>query len=141
MYLWVKAFHIITMVAWFAGLFYLPRLYVYHTEVTDKQGTERFKIMERRLYYGIMLPALVLTLGSGIYLLWLKGWSWLTNTPWIQIKIVLVASLIIFHWYLGYLRRKFADGLNLHTAFYFKVINEIPVLVLTSAVLLAVLKP
>ena len=141
MYLWAKSFHIITMVAWFAGLFYLPRLYVYHTEVTDKEGTERFKIMERRLYYGIMLPALVLTLGSGIYLLWLKGWSWLTNTPWIQIKIALVASLIIFHWYLGYLRTKFADDLNRHSAFYFKVINEIPVFVLISAVLLAVLKP
>ena len=141
MYLWTKALHIIFMVTWFAGLFYLPRLYVYHSQAQDQESINRFKLMERRLYFGIMLPAIILTLSSGLSLMWMKGWEWFIYTPWMQLKLILVLCLIIFHFYLGEMRNLFAEDRNKKSALYFKIINEIPVLVLVAVVLLAVLKP
>ena len=112
MYLWAKALHFIFIVTWFAGLFYLPRLYVYHAESKDKESTERFKIMEARLYLGIMFPEIILTISSGISLIWIRGWDWLLATSWMHLKLLLVLSLIIFHLYLGLLRKDFARDTN-----------------------------
>ena len=141
MYLWAKALHFIFIVTWFAGLFYLPRLYVYHTESKDKESTERFKIMEARLYLGIMLPAILLTISSGITLIWIRGWDWLLATSWMHLKLLLVLSLIIFHLYLGLLRKDFARDTNQKSTTFFKILNEMPVLILVLVTLLAVLKP
>tara|TARA_Y100001970_G_scaffold107385_1_gene134311 strand:- start:3014 stop:3442 length:429 start_codon:yes stop_codon:yes gene_type:complete len=141
MYLWAKALHFIFIVTWFAGLFYLPRLYVYHTESKDKESTERFKIMEARLYLGIMLPAILLTISSGITLIWIRGWDWLLATSWMHLKLLLVLSLIIFHIYLGLLRKDFARDTNQKSTTFFKILNEMPVLILVLVTLLAVLKP
>ena len=105
MYLWAKALHFIFIVTWFAGLFYLPRLYVYHADSKDKKSTERFKLMEARLYLGIMFPAILLTISSGLTLIWIRGWDWLLATSWMHLKLLLVLSLIIFHLYLGLLEK------------------------------------
>ncbi len=141
MYLWTKALHIIFMVTWFAGLFYLPRLYVYHSEAKDLQSVERFKIMERRLYFGIMLPALLLTLSSGLGLILIRGSDWLANNFWMHLKLALVFSLIVFHLYLGCIRKNFAKNENRKSSLYFKILNEIPVFFLVAITLLAVVKP
>ena len=129
------------MVAWFAGLFYLPRLYVYHSETKDLQGIERFKIMERRLYFGIMLPALLLTLGSGLGLILIRGFDWLVNNFWMHLKLALVFSLVVFHLYLGFVRKTFAKNQNRKSSLYFKILNEIPVFFLVAITFLAVIKP
>ena len=141
MYLWAKAFHFIFIVTWFAGLFYLPRLYVYHADSKDEESTERFKIMEARLYLGIMFPAIILTISSGISLIWIRGWDWLLATSWMHLKLLLVLSLIIFHLYLGLLRKDFARDTNQKSTTFFKILNEMPVLILVLVTLLAVLKP
>mgnify|MGYP001201699111 FL=1 len=141
MYLWAKAFHFIFIVTWFAGLFYLPRLYVYHADSKDKKSTERFKLMEARLYLGIMLPAILLTISSGITLIWIRGWDWLLATSWMHLKLLLVLSLIIFHLYLGLLRKDFARDTNQKSTTFLKILNEMPVLILVLVTLLAVLKP
>ena len=141
MYLWAKAFHFIFIVTWFAGLFYLPRLYVYHADSKDKKSTERFKLMEARLYLGIMFPAILLTISSGFTLIWIRGWDWLLVTSWMHLKLLLVLSLIIFHLYLGLLRKDFARDTNQKSTTFFKILNEMPVLILVLVTLLAVLKP
>ena len=141
MYLWAKAFHLIFIVTWFAGLFYLPRLYVYHADSKDKKSTERFKLMEARLYLGIMFPAVLLTISSGLILIWIRGWDWLLATSWMHLKLLLVLSLIIFHLYLGLLRKDFARDTNQKSTTFFKILNEMPVLILVLVTLLAVLKP
>ena len=141
MYLWTKALHLIFMVTWFAGLFYLPRLYVYHADSKDKESIDRFKLMEARLYFGIMFPAIILTISSGLTLIWIRGWDWLVVTSWMHLKLLLVLSLIIFHLYLGLLRKDFARDSNQKSTTFFKILNEMPVLILISVTLLAVLKP
>ena len=141
MYLWAKAFHFIFIVTWFAGLFYLPRLYVYHADSKDKKSTERFKLMEARLYLGIMFPAILLTISSGLILIWIRGWDWLLATSWMHLKLLLVLSLIIFHLYLGLLRKDFARDTNQKSTTFLKILNEMPVLILVLVTLLAVLKP
>jgi len=136
--LWLKAFHIAFMVTWFAGLFYLPRLFVYHAMATDAIGIERFKVMERKLYYGIMAPAAVLTIASGLWL-WL-GYG--IGGGWLYAKLGLVAILVVHHLWLGKLMVDFRDDRNRHEDLFYRWINEIPALpVLVLAVLLVVLKP
>jgi protoporphyrinogen IX oxidase len=133
----VKALHIIFMVTWFAGLFYLPRLFVYHAQAADPLGTERFKVMERKLYYGIMTPSAVLTIAFG-------AWLWLGYGPWgawLHAKLVLVAILVGYHLYCGKLLREFKHDRNRHGHVWYRWFNELPVLILVGAVLLAVLKP
>ena len=139
--LWVKAFHIIFMVTWFAGLFYLPRLYVYHAMSTDAVSIERFKIMERKLYWGIMTPGAVLTVIFGVWLLILLGPAWLRVSGWIHLKLTLVGVLIAYHVYLGIVLKSFARNTNVHGHVFFRWINEFPVLILIAVVLLAILKP
>ena len=141
MYAWVKAFHVIFMVTWFAGLFYLPRLFVYHAQTEDQPGRTRFETMERKLYRGIMAPGAILTIAFGSWLIYLRGLDWFLAAGWLHLKLALVTALIAYHVYLGVLMRRFATGANRHGHRYYRWLNEAPVLVLVAAVLLAVLKP
>ena len=135
--LWVKALHIVFMVTWFAGLFYLPRLFVYHALSHDTLSKERFKLMERKLYWGIMTPGGVLTLFFGLWL-WL-GWGFAGT--WLYAKLALAALLVAYHLGCGKLMRDFRAGRNRRSHVWFRWFNELPVLVLIAAVLLAVFKP
>jgi protoporphyrinogen IX oxidase len=135
--LWVKSFHIIFVVAWFAGLFYLPRLYVYHAATSDSPGMERFKVMERKLYYGIMTPSAVLAVALGLWL-WL-GYG--ITGGWLHAKLVLVLMLIAYHLYCGRLLADFKHDRNRHSHIYYRWFNEIPVLILIAVVILVVVKP
>ena len=136
--LWVKSLHIIFMVSWYAGLFYLPRLFVYHVLTTDAPGNERFKVMERKLYYGIMAPSAVLTVASG-------AWLWLgygITAGWLYAKLALIAILVAHHLWLGKLMRDFRDDRNQHGDVFYRWINEVPALpILVIVVLLVVFKP
>ena len=136
--LWIKALHIIFMVTWFAGLFYLPRLFVYHAQAGDPTSIERFKVMERKLYFGIMLPGMVLTLVFGLWL-WL-GYG--ITGGWLHAKLALVAVLIAHHFWLGKLLRDFAADRNRHSDVFYRWINEIPAApILFLVVILVVVKP
>tara|TARA_B100001123_G_C15027461_1_gene914022 strand:+ start:103 stop:534 length:432 start_codon:yes stop_codon:yes gene_type:complete len=141
MYLWVKALHIIFMVTWFAGLFYLPRLFVYHTDAKDADGRERFRIMERKLYYRIMTPGAALTIILGTWLMVLRGVDWVGATTWLHIKLLLVGILVVYHLYLGHLVTQFRKENNNHSHIYYRWLNEFPVLILILVTLLAVVKP
>ena len=136
--LWVKSFHIVFMVTWFAGLFYLPRLFVYHAMASDATSIERFKVMERKLYWGIMTPGALLTIAFGLWL-WL-GW-FRGSSSWLHAKIALVAILAGYHLWCGVLLRDFAAGRNARSHVWFRWFNEFPVLVLIATVLLVVFKP
>ena len=136
----VKTLHIVFMVSWFAGLFYLPRLFVYHAMAApdDRAGIERMKTMERKLYYGIMTPAGVLTIVFGLWL-WL-GYGF--SGGWLHAKLALVLVLVALHLYLGGLMRAFAQDRNRHGHVFYRWINEIPALPLLVAIVwLVVAKP
>ena len=141
MYLWVKAFHVVFMVTWFAGLFYLPRLFVYHAHTTDAPGSTRFKIMERKLYHGIMTPGAVLTTVFGLWLVSLRGFEWFRHAGWLHAKLALVMALIAYHLYLGRIVRCFAADANTHSQVFYRWLNEAPVLILVAAIALAVVQP
>ena len=135
---WLKAFHIVFMVTWFAGLFYLPRLFVYHAMSEDQASIDRFKIMERKLFFGIMTPGLILTLVFGIWMLLLGHYL---DQLWIQIKLGLIAVLIIYHIHCGKLLLDFKHDRNTHSHVYYRWYNEIPVVFLFAIIFLAVLRP
>jgi protoporphyrinogen IX oxidase len=136
--LWVKSLHIVFVVTWFAGLFYLPRLFVYHALAQDAIGIERFKLMERKLYFGIMTPGAVLTIVFGLWL-WL-GYG--ISGGWLYAKLVLVAILVAHHVWLGKLMLDFRHDRNRHGDIFYRWLNEIPALpLLVGAVLLVVFKP
>lgn len=135
--LWVKAFHIIFMVTWFAGLFYLPRLFVYHAMSDDSPSIERFKVMERKLFYGIMTPGAILTIVFGL-------WLWLgfgISGGWLHTKLLLVVLLIVYHLYCGKLLSNFRQDRNQHGHVFYRWFNEIPVVLLIAIVILVVVKP
>src|SRR5947209_4234834 len=135
--LWIKSLHLIFVVSWFAGLFYLPRLFVYHAGATDAVSIERFKVMERRLYRGIMMPAMVLTLASGLWL-WLRyGFT----GGWIHAKVFLVALLVAYHFWLRRMLGDFARDANARTDRFYRLVNEVPTLLLIAIVILVVVKP
>jgi protoporphyrinogen IX oxidase len=136
--LWVKSLHIVFMVTWFAGLFYLPRLFVYHALAEDFASRERFKVMERRLYRGIMTPGGVLTVAFGLWL-WL-GW-FRGAGGWLYAKLALTGLLVIYHLWCAVLLRDFAADRNEKSHLWYRVFNEFPTLVLFAVVLLVVLKP
>lgn len=137
--LWVKAFHIIFMVTWFAGLFYLPRLFVYHAMTDDFTSIDRFKVMERKLFFGIMTPGAVLSILFGIWLLvYLPEYL---NTNWMIIKLGLVLLLIFYHIWCGVLVKRFKQDQNHHSHVWYRWFNEAPVLVLIAIVILVVVKP
>ena len=140
-YPWLKALHIIAVIAWMAGLLYLPRLYVYHADAP--RGSNRaamLEIMERRLLYGIMAPAMVMTYAFGALLAatpgvvdWHRGWIWA--------KLAIVALLTMFHLLLAHWRRDFAAGKFTHSSRFYRVINELPTIMMIAIVLLVVVKP
>jgi len=138
--LWIKAFHLIFMVTWFSGLFYLPRLYVYHAETKDAIGNARFKIMERKLYYGITTPGAVITILLGIWL-FSANWQTLLQMPWMQLKLGLVFLLVIYHLYLGKLLRDFKHDRNQHGHVFYRWLNEVPVIFLIGIIVLAITGP
>jgi putative membrane protein len=135
--LWVKSFHIVFMVAWFAGLFYLPRLFVYHAQATDAPSIERFKVMERKLYRGIMTPSMVVTIALGMWMLSTGAFA----AGWMHAKLVLVVLLMVHHFWLGYLVGVFARGENRRTHVFYRWINELPLVLLIGIVVLVVVKP
>lgn len=141
--LWVKALHIIAVVCWFAALFYLPRLYVYHAQANaagDRAGSERFKIMERKLYRGIMTPSMVAVLLLGIGLL-ASNWHYYFSQGWMHAKLLLVAFLIIYHHICLVHLKRFATDTNTKSEKYFRIFNEIPVVLLIGIVILVVVRP
>ena len=135
--LWVKAFHIVFMVTWFAGLFYLPRLFVYHAMSDDAVSIERFRVMERKLYFGIMTPGAVLTVASGLAL-WLH---YGIAGKWLYAKLVLVAALIGDHLWCGALLKAFRGGPPPRSHVWLRWFNEVPVIFLIAIVILVVVKP
>lgn len=134
--LWVKSFHIIFVVSWFAGLFYLPRLFVNHAMVADAATAERLGLMEFKLYR-FMTPLAVLAIAFGL-------WLWLgfgISGAWLHAKLVLVALLVVYHWYCGRIVADFRLGRNRRGHVFYRWVNELPVLVLSAIVILAVVKP
>ena len=135
--LWVKAVHIVFVISWFAGLFYLPRLFVYHAQSEDTVSRERFKVMERKLYRGIMTPAMVLTIATG-------AWMWLgygVTGGWLHAKIACVVLLVAYHFWMGALLAAFARDANRHSHVYYRWVNEAPLVLLVAIVVLVVMKP
>jgi protoporphyrinogen IX oxidase len=135
--LWIKALHISFMVTWFAGLFYLPRLFVYHAMSSDAPSIERFKIMERKLYFGIMTPGAILTIIFGLWL-WL-GYG--VSGGWMHAKLFLVLILILYHLYCGKLVSDFKHNRNHYGHVFYRWFNEFPVLILFAVIILVVVKP
>ncbi len=140
LYLWIKALHIVAIVCWFAGLFYLPRLFVYHAASDDAVSKERFIVMERKLYRGIMLPAMIATLVFGIALVSLNPALFSTG-GWLHAKLTLVLLLIGYHHMCGAQLKRFARGENTRPHTFYRWFNEVPVLFLLAIVILVVVKP
>lgn len=139
--LWLKAIHLVFMVTWFAGLFYLPRLFVYHAMSDDQISIERFKVMERKLYFGIMTPGMIITLVFGIWMLLDYAWDIYSQSIWLHIKLGLLAVLIIYHIHCGKLLKDFKHDRNTHSHVFYRWYNEFPVLILIAIVILATVKP
>jgi putative membrane protein len=139
MYEWLKAFHVIAIIAWMAGMLYLPRLFVYHCEAEPgSRQSETFKVMERRLLKAIMNPAMAVSWALGIWLAWKGGWY---AAGWLQAKVVLALALSGVHGFLVRWVRDFGRDRNQHTQRFYRIINEVPTLLMIGIVLLAVLKP
>ena len=140
-YLLFKSLHLIAVISWMAGLLYLPRIFVYHVENnTEKNTSETFKIMERRLMFYIMTPAMILSWFFGIFLILINGIS-ITLNLWVQAKLFLVVLLTIYHLFLGYYLRKFALDENEKRAKFFRIINEIPTILLILIIFVIIYKP
>lgn len=139
--LWVKGFHVITMVTWFSGLFYLPRLFIYHQQASDQISIDRFKVMERRLYYGITTPSAVITILLGFWMLNDYAWELYKTQGWLHVKLGLVLVLVIYHLLCGYYIGQFRKDKNIRSTFYFKLFNEFPILILIPAILMVIVKP
>lgn len=140
MILWFKALHIFFMLAWMAGLFYLPRLFVYHAEASSQAVKDQFKVMERRLWL-FVTPFAVLTLVFGIALIATYGVDWFRMSAWLHIKLLLLLAVYIYHFYLYILIKQFKDDKNTRSGRFYRFLNEIPVLFILSIVVLAVVKP
>jgi len=139
--LWFKALHLIFMVTWFAGLFYLPRLYVYHAMSDDQISIDRFKIMERKLFYGITTPGAILTIIFGVSMLLSNGLSAYSGQMWLLIKYALILFLIVYHVYCWFLLQDFKYDRNQRSHVWYRWFNEIPVLILIAIIILAVVRP
>lgn len=137
---WIKALHLISLISWFAGIFYLPRLFVYHAMSSDQISHDRFVIMERKLFRGIMTPAAIMTVATGVWMISLVPGYYLQQ-GWLHAKLVLVALVIAYHvscgWFVGRLR----DGRNTQGHVFFRFYNEAPVFALIGIVVLAVVRP
>ena len=140
-YLTFKALHLIAVISWMAGLLYLPRIFGYHAETkNNKDKDETFKIMEKRLFFYIMNPAMILSWIFGIILIYLIGIETLKQF-WLTIKILLVFFLTIYHFYLFVCLKDFANNINKHSTRFFRIINEIPTLILIATIFIVVFKP
>lgn len=138
--LWIKAIHLMSMVTWFAGIFYLPRLFVYHAMAEDQPSIERFKVMERKLYRGITTPSMVVTLVFGFWLIGTNAEFYLQQ-GWLHAKLVLIAILVGYHLACGRFVRLFRDDQNTHGHVFYRWFNEMPVLLLVGIIILAVVRP
>lgn len=138
--LWIKAFHLIALTIWFGGLFYLPRLFVYHAQTDNPQMQERFGLMEKKLYYAVLHPGATATVIFGFILLYFHRATDL-HAPWLHLKLTLVCLLLLYQFYLGHCYRSFRDKRNTRSAVFYRYLNELPTLFLIAIVLLVVLKP
>ena len=139
MYVWLKAFHVIAVIAWMAGMLYLPRLFVYHCEAEPgSKQSETFKVMERRLLKAIINPAMIAVWLLGLWLAWSGGWY---ASPWLQAKVILVLALSAMHGFFVRWVRDFAADRNRHSQEFYRTINEIPTILMIGIVILAVVKP
>ncbi|MEE9552567.1 MAG: protoporphyrinogen oxidase HemJ [Gammaproteobacteria bacterium] len=141
LWFWTKALHIIFMVTWFAGLFYLPRLFVYHAMCDDQVSIDRFKIMERKLYFGIMTPGCVLTIVFGLWTLFIYGWDAYASALWMHIKLACIFVLIAYHIYCGKLLMDFKHDRNKHSHVWYRWFNEVPTVFLFVIIILSVVRP
>ncbi len=140
-YLLFKSLHLIALISWMAGLLYLPRIFVYHSEVKDNNDqNETFKTMERKLYNYIMMPAMILTWVFGLLLIHSLGLKLFSET-WMQIKLVLVFLITYYHFYLGKCVRIFAVDQNIKSSNFYRIINEVPTVLLIIIIFLVVFKP
>ena len=140
-YLLFKSLHLIAVISWMVGLLYLPRIFVYHVENNEKkQATYIFEIMEKKLYFYIMRPAMILTWLFGIILIYINGVEILSQT-WIQIKVILVILLSVFHEYLGRCLYSLKNNTNTRSTKYFRTINEIPTIILILVIFIVIFKP
>lgn len=138
--LWIKSLHLIFVITWFAGLFYLPRLFVYHAMSEDAISVARFKIMERKLYCGIMLPSAIFATGFGVWLFSLN-YATYVHLKWMQWKLVCVGILWGYQFLCDYYRRQFAQDKNVHSHVFYRWFNEVPVVILCAVIFLVILKP
>lgn len=138
--LWVKAFHIIFMVTWFSGLFYLPRLYVYHAGADDEISNERFKVMERKLFVMMTIGGVGTTI-FGLWLLFDYALSAYYTSFWLYLKLLLIAALIYYHYLCYTILQDFRFDANVRDHVYYRLFNEIPVLFLVGVIIFVVVKP
>jgi putative membrane protein len=138
--LWIKAFHIISVITYFAGIFYLPRLFVYHAMSDDKISIDRFKMMERKLYRGIINPSAVVMVVLGAYLV-ISNWNLYSHFYWLHIKLTLIIFLALYHFYCYKFLVDFRDDKNTKSHIFYRYFNEIPVLLLIAIIILVVVKP
>ncbi len=139
--LWLKALHLIFMVTWFAGLFYLPRLYVYHAMSDDEVSNERFKVMERKLFFGIMTPGMIATMLFGIWMLVVYDWDIYSSAGWLHAKLALLALTLVYHYFCYLWLLDFKQDRNQRSHVFYRWMNEVPVLFLVGIIILAVVKP
>lgn len=139
-FLWFKAWHVISLVCWFAAIFYLPRLFVYHAMSADKISQDRFALMERKLYRGIMTPAMIATWIFGLCML-LPNWDSYKTQVWLHIKLACVIALTVYHIACGRFRLKLIDNPNYKTHVFWRWFNEVPVFILVTVVILVIVKP
>ena len=140
-YLTLKALHLIAVISWMAGLLYLPRIFVYHVENNNDQNTSNiFKVMERKLYFYIMMPAMILSWILGLLLIGSIGFDQLAN-KWLQIKLILVIILTIYHVFLGICLKKFSIGKNTYSSKFYRIFNEVPTILLILIVFIVIFKP
>jgi putative membrane protein len=139
--MWLKALHLIFMVTWFAGLFYLPRLFVYHAMSEDEISKERFKIMERKLFFGIMTPGMILTFIFGIWMLADYAWVMYSKMGWLHVKLTLLVLLVAYHYFCYVWLMDFKHDRNQRSHVFYRWMNEVPVLFLVGIIILAVVKP
>ena len=139
--LWLKALHLIAMVTWFAGLFYLPRLYVYHAMSDDDIGNERFKVMERKLFYGITTPGMVATFIFGVWMLLDYAWGMYGSSGWLHVKLFLLALMVVYHYFCWLWLEDFKHDRNQRSHVFYRWMNEIPTVFLLAIIILATVKP
>lgn len=139
--LWILALHVIAVICWFAGLFYLPRLFVYHAMSPEKQVHEQFKVMERKLYLYIMHPSLLVTIITGYALIFCVYPDAKHYPLWLHAKLILVGLLVLFHLLCGYYVRQFRLDNNQHTHRFYRFFNEVPTILLIVIVILAIVQP